>query len=84
MQSATITPAKAMIELPIPENYIGKNIVVTYSIEEVNTPIPDIAEKVNTPVLNVAKPASVGGSPRTLGGSKGSTTGGSGAQHEHG
>ena len=84
MKSTIIIPDKTTIELPVPEDYIGKKIVVTYTIEEVNTPAPNVAEKVNVPVLNVVKPASAGGTPRTLGGSKTSATGSSSTQHEHG
>ncbi|OCX52597.1 hypothetical protein BEL04_14205 [Mucilaginibacter sp. PPCGB 2223] len=84
MQSTIITPDKAAIELPIPENYIGKKIVVTYTIEEVNVPTPNTAEKVNASAVNVVEPAIPGKPPRTLHGSKTSTNGGSGTMHEHG
>jgi len=84
MQSVTITPNKATIELPIPENYIGKKIVLNYTIEEVNIPVPAVAEKVNTPAPNVVEPAHPGVPPKTLHGSATSTNGGSGTMHEHG
>jgi len=96
MQSVTITPDKATIELPVPENYIGKKIVVTYTIEEVSAPVPNTAEEVNTsapdagekinvPVPNVVEPPGIPGKPpRTLHGSRTSTNGGSGTMHEHG